>query len=108
MTPGGSSKTMCAKSSLTLLFEQPLQVTFHRGPLRLDDAEHDRVAIAAVGHHLMIAQHDVLFRAEPRDRFARPVIEPVRAKLDRDATKRLERVREQHQLALGVDAGALN
>src|SRR5437867_5045973 len=35
------------------------------------------------------------------------MIEPVRAKLDRDALELLERVREQQELALGVDRGAL-
>src|SRR6266508_6355554 len=80
----------------------------HRRPRRLDYAEHDGVAIRAVGQELMVAQHAVLLRADPRDRLARAVVEPVRAKLDRDAAKHLERVREQQQLALGIDARALS
>src|SRR6266700_3733260 len=96
------------KSSLTLLFQQMHQVPLHRRPLALDDAEHDRVAVAAVGRDLMIAQHPVLLGAQSRNRFARGVIEPMGAELDRDAVQRLESVGEQQYLALGVDRGALD
>src|SRR6266705_1346027 len=95
------------KSSLTLLFQQMHQVPLHRRPLALDDAEHDRVAVAAVGRDLVIAEHPVLLGAESRNRFARGMIEPMRAELDRDAFERLEGVGEQQELALGVDRGAL-
>src|SRR5207237_8450305 len=58
--------------------------------------------------HLMVAQHAVLLGAEPLDRGARGMIEPVGAKLDRDALQLLERMREEHELALGVDRAALD
>src|SRR6266516_1871164 len=69
------------KSSLTLLFQQIHQVLLHRRPFALDDAEHDRVTIAAVRRDLVIAQHAVLLGAQPRNRRARGVIEPMRAEL---------------------------
>src|SRR5260370_40179595 len=69
------------KSSLTLLFQQIRQMPLHRRPLALDDAEHDRVAIAAVRRDLVIAEHAVLLGAQPRNRLARREIEPVRAEL---------------------------
>src|SRR5450631_1278382 len=56
----------------------------------------------------MIAQDPILFRAEPRDRGARGMIEPVRAKFDRDALQLLESVSEEQQLAFGVDGAALD
>ena len=56
----------------------------------------------------MIAQHAVLLRTEPCDRGARRMIEPVGAKLDRDALELLERVGQEQQLALGVDGAALD
>ena len=42
---------------------------------------------AAVGQQLVVAQHAVLLGAEPRDRRARRVVEPVRAELDGDAAR---------------------
>src|SRR5258707_15396456 len=77
-------------------------------PLALNDAEHYRISIAPVGRYLMIAQHAILLRAQPGDRGARRVVEPVRAELDGDAPELLERVRKQQQLALGVDRAALH
>src|SRR5215470_28886 len=79
-----------------------------RRPFALDDAEHDRVAIAAIGRYLVIAQDRVLLRAQPQDRLAGRVIEPVRAELHRDAFELFERVREEQQLALGVEGAALH
>src|SRR6202790_909616 len=56
----------------------------------------------------MIAQDAVLLCAEPLDRGARGMIEPVGAKLDRDALQLLERMGQEHELALGVDRAALH
>src|SRR5207344_1314813 len=52
-------------------------------PLALDDAEHDRIAVAAVRGDLVVAQDRILLRAESRDRDARRMVEPVRAEFDR-------------------------
>src|SRR5207302_446448 len=109
---GSFAALRCRKKSISISRparapEQEAQMLFHRRPFAFDDAEHDRVAIAPVGSYLMIAQHAVLLRAEAHNRFARGVIEPVRAKLDGDALERFERMREQQQFALGIDRRAL-
>src|SRR5450432_3399509 len=88
-------------------FELEAQVLPHRRPLALDDAEHHRIAIAAVGRDLVIAQHRILLRAESGDRGARRMIEPVRPEFDCDAFQFLEGVRHQEQLAFGIDRTAL-
>ena len=78
-----------------------------RRPFAVDDAEYDGVALRAVGQQLVVAQHAVLLGAEPLDRDPRSVIEPVRPKFHRDAAQHLERMRQQQQLAFGVDRRAL-
>src|SRR5574340_988486 len=86
--------------------EARLEVPPDGRPLAVDDAEHHGIAPAAVGKELVVAQHAVLLRPEARDRLARSEIEPVGAKLDRDAGERLERMTEEQELALGVDRRA--
>src|SRR5438309_473111 len=95
------------RSFLSGTLEQKDEMPLYGRPFAVDDAEHDGVAPGAVGHELVIAQHRVLLGAEPRDSGARGVVEPVRAKLDRDAREPLECVGQQQQLALGIDRGAL-
>ena len=80
----------------------------HRRPFAVDDAEHDGVALGAVGHQLVVAQHAVLLGAEAFDRDTRRVVEPVGAEFDRDAAQHFERVRQKQQLAFGVDRRALH
>src|SRR5450432_1750891 len=71
--------TSTAMTPLARALQLIAQVLFHRRPLALDDAEHHRVAITAVRGYLVVAQHRILLGAEPCDRRARGVIEPVRA-----------------------------
>src|SRR5437867_8674672 len=97
LCPNASSRTL----------ELELEMPLHRRPFAVDDAEYDGVALRAVGHELMVAQDGVLLGAQPRDRLAGRMVEPVRAKLNRDTCELFECVREQHQLAFGVDRGAL-
>ena len=44
-----------------------------------------RILQSRHGQPLVVAQHAVLLGAEPRDRLARAVVEPVCPELDRDA-----------------------
>src|SRR5437879_1928729 len=103
--PEGMSHLCPNTSSRTLELE--LEMPFHRRPFAVDDAEYDGIALRAVRHELMVAQDGVLLGTQARDRLAGRMVEPVRAKLDRDASELFERVREQHQFAFGVDRGAL-
>src|SRR5438132_10829573 len=100
-------KSMSMSSPIAAL-QQVHEMPLHRRPLALDDAEHDRVAIAAVGRDLVIAEHAVLLGAQPCNRFSGGVIEPVRAELDRGAFERLESVGARHDFALGIDRRALD
>src|SRR4051812_48015563 len=79
----------------------------HCRPLRLDDGEHDRVAVAAVRQALVVAQYAVLFRAEPRDGRSGGVVVPVRAKLHGNGLELFKGVGQEQELAFGVDGGAL-
>src|SRR3982751_2998552 len=72
-----------------------LKMAADRWPFAVDDAEDDGVAIAAVGHSLMITEHAILLCAEARDRRPRRLVQPVGAELDRNAGELLERVPEQ-------------
>src|SRR6202158_3188743 len=103
-----STSTAPRPRRLPRALELVAQVPLHRRPFAVDDAEDHGVALRAVGRHLMIAHHPVLLRAQPLDRGARGVIEPVGAKLDRDALQLLERMGQEHELALGVDRAALH
>src|SRR5260370_15219820 len=90
-------KSISIESGLRWLpraFELVAKVPLHRRPFAVDDAEDHRVALRAIGRYLMAAQHPVLLGTEPLDRRARGVIEPVGAKLDRNALQLLERMRE--------------
>src|SRR5215471_7115166 len=111
---GSLAAFRCRKKSISMpadfpwtpsprFLQQKLQMPLDHRPLALDDAEHDGVAIAAVGCDLMMAQHAILLGAEPQDRVAGSVIEPVGAKFHGDAAELLEGVRQQEQLALGID-----
>jgi len=57
--------------------EQEPEVRPHRGPFAVDDAVYDGVAPAAVGHQLVIAQHAILFGAEPLRAIALMENDPV-------------------------------
>ena len=83
-------------------------VALHRRPLGRDDAEQRRVSRSVPSREdLVVAQDAVLLRAQPLDRRARLEVEEVGAELDGDAAERLERVRQQQQLALGIYARPL-
>ena len=56
----------------------------------------------------MVAQHAVELCSEAFDRGSALVIEGVGPELDCDAVERLECVREQHELALGIQRRALD
>src|SRR5262252_7250678 len=101
-------KKSMSTAALPRPFELVDEVLLHRGPLALDDAEHDGVAIASVGRDLMIAQDRVLLRAQTQDGLPGRLIEPVRAKLDRDAAELFESVSEEQELALRVQRRALH
>src|SRR5271166_1532948 len=78
---GSFAAFRCRKKStsiaeLALPRQQKREVSLHRRPLAFDDAEDHRVAIAAIDGDLVIAQHAVLLRADPRQRRARGLIEP--------------------------------
>src|ERR1700716_75991 len=102
-----STSTPPRPRRLPRALELVAQVPLHRRPLSVDDAEDHGVALPAFGAHLMVTQDPVLLRAEPLDRRARGVIEPVGTKLDRDALQLLERMGQEHELALGVDRATL-
>src|SRR5690606_18108827 len=55
-----------------------------------------------------VAQDAVLLRAQPGDGLARLLVEPAGLETDRSAAQGLERVTQQHQLALGIQPGALH
>jgi hypothetical protein len=80
---------------------------FHRWPLgamMLNTTVSRSVPSAGSG----VAQDSVLLGAQALDRLARAEIEEARAEFDRDAAERFERVREQQQLAFGIDRRALH
>src|SRR5687767_1361636 len=77
----------CRRLSRTI--EHEPEIPLRRGPLAFEDAEHHRVAILPIGRDLVIAQHAVLLRPEPRDRFARAEVEPAGAELDGNALQGL-------------------
>src|ERR1700681_1649998 len=103
-----STSTASRPRRLARALELVAQMTLHRRPLAVDDAEDHGVALRAVGQHLMVSQHAVLLGTEPLDRGARSVIEPMGAKFDCDALQLLERMGQEHELALGVDRAALH
>src|ERR1700730_8492372 len=103
-----STSTASPLRRLPRALELVAQVPLHRRPFTVDDAEDHGVTLRAVGQHLMIAQDAVLLRAEPLDRGARGMIEPVGAKLDRDALQLLECVGQEHELVLGIVRAALD
>src|SRR5438105_12691887 len=83
-------------------------MALHGRPLALDDAEHHGVAITAVARNLVITQHAVLLGAQPQNRLARRVIEPMGAEFDRDALQRFEGMGQEQELALGIDGATLH
>src|ERR1017187_1247885 len=103
-----STSTAPRSRRLPWPLELVAEVLLHRWPFAVDDAEDHGVAFRAVGAQLMIAQYAVLLRTQARDRRARRMIEPVRAKFDCDALQLFESVGKKQKLALGVDGAALN
>src|SRR5262249_77039 len=86
----------------------PNEIGLHCGPLAPDDAVDIGVAQRAVRGDLMVAQDAIEFRSQAFDRSSALMIEGVSPEFDGDAVERLECVREQHQLALGIQRRALD
>src|ERR1700761_8813153 len=82
------------------------EMRLHGRPFRGNDAVHDGVAQRAVGADLMVAQNAVLLGAQTLDAAPALMVEEMRAEFDRDAIELFERMRQQQQLALGVERGA--
>jgi hypothetical protein len=80
---------------------------FDVGPLRYQDAVHHTVSGRPIPARLMVANHAVLFCAEGFDRFLGGEVEVVGPQTDDLATERLERVREQEELARTIDVASL-
>src|SRR5215468_7256998 len=94
--------------SLSSLRELIGQVRFYRRPFAGDDAVDAGIPQCAVLSALVAAQDAVEFGSQALDAAPARVIEEVRAEFDGDAIKLLESVREQEELALRVDFGALS
>ena len=88
--------------------EQEVEVLLHPRPFAVENRIDDCIAQATIRHPLMTAQHAVLLRAEPLDRRLAALVERIGTDLHALAVQRLEGVGEQHELGLGVDAGALH
>ena len=83
------------------------EVPLHVGPFGGKDAEHHAVANGAVAASLMMAKHAVLLGADPGDRALRRKVEVVGSQPHDLTVQRLERVRQEQQLARRVDVAAL-
>src|SRR5690606_15698174 len=95
-------------SGLRQAGEPGLEMASHGGPFAVYDRKYHGVPQAAVGEALVVAQDAVLLGAEPGDRLARGMVEPVGPELDRDAVECLEGVPRRQGLAFGVERGALD
>src|SRR6266446_6816467 len=91
-----------------LFIELIVQMRLHRRPFAGDDTVNHGVAQGPVWRDLMVAQNAIKLGAEPLDAAPALVVEKMRAELDRDAIELFERMREQQQLALGVESAALH
>ena len=80
----------------------------HCRPFVVDDGEHHGVARRTVGVALVVAQHAILFCAQPRDGGARGMVEPTGFETDANAAHRLERMPQQQQLGFSIQAAALH
>src|SRR5260221_4151175 len=87
--------------------EPQVEVPPDVGPLRGEDAVHDRVSHGAVAPRGMVPDDAVSLRAERLDRALRTKVEVVGPEADDSAPERVERVGEQEPLARRVDAGPL-
>src|SRR5262249_3521587 len=103
----GSRKWRAIARSLWSLGQLIGQVRFYRRPFAGDDAVDAGIAQRAVLGALVAAQDAVEFGSQPLDAAPARVIEEVRAEFDGDAIEPLESMREQQELALRVDFGAL-
>src|SRR5262245_41518911 len=86
----------------------PHQVGLHGGPLARDDAVDVSVAQCSVRGDLVVSQDAVELCAKALNSPAALMVEGVRAEFDRDAVERLECMRQQEELALGVESRALD
>ena len=73
----------------------------------VDDGKHHRVAIAAVGHLLVISQYTILLGTQARDGITRRLVMPVGSKLHSNGVQLLKGMGQQQQLALGIHHGSL-
>ena len=89
-----------------------MQVGSCSRPLAFDDAIDTGIAVTAlcggVPIELMTAQHTVEFGSQSFDSGPTLSVEKVGAKFDRNATKGIERIRKEEQLALRIDRTALH
>src|SRR5690606_21993332 len=97
-----------AGSAMRVTLELLLQSGLHRWPLAVQDGEADRIAQAAVAMAHVLAQDALLLCAQPRDGGTRCGVERAGVEADAGAAQRLERMAEQRQLGVGVQAGALH
>src|SRR5258708_34476011 len=94
---------------LPRLFSQLIaQVCLPRRPFAGDDAVDHGVAQRTVRRDHVTTQDAAELCAEPLDATPALVVEKMRADLDREAIELFERLRQQHQLALGIDGAAPN
>src|ERR1700730_3628197 len=80
---------------------------FDIGPFRHQDAVHHAVPRRPIPARLMVANHAILFYAEGFDRFLGGEVEVVGPQTDDFTAERLERVREQEELARTIDVASL-
>src|SRR5262249_27942764 len=94
--------------SISSLRELIGQVRFYRRPFAGDDAVDAGIPQRAVQGALVAAQEAVKLGSQALDAAPARMIEEMGAEFDGDAIKLLESVREEQELALRVDRGALS
>src|SRR4051794_34197762 len=77
-------------------------MTFHITPFINENAEHHGIASGSIPARLMMPNDTVLLRSKRSDRLLRREVEVVGAKSNHFASERLERVRQQQDLARGI------
>src|SRR5258708_1638682 len=87
--------------------QSQLEMPLHIGPFTRENAVHHTVANRSVDARLVVTDDAVPLGAQGLNRSLRGKIETVGAEADRFASKPIERMAEQQELATGIDVTAV-
>jgi hypothetical protein len=86
----------------------PHKIRFYHRPLIDDDAISTRVADGTIGQNLVVPQYSIQLSAQAFNCLPAGVVEEVRTQFHADAVQGFKGMRQQKQLALGVERRSLH